>query len=313
MKAERLPTIEQSSPENIDRFMRLSSLPTDATATESTLLSNLVLYGNSIGYQSWEGHQFGIHATQERALGRLYGALYPDADALQTQALARCDAVAIRYLRDLGQHSDYDASGATYDYDKKKFDEASCGVAYDGEIWPEGFPKWESIISDPLVRHRVEQGMPRTMQLFLASAAIAELNSESDWRPISANRLYNLPAIWNLSAAETLAITQAASTYAYGKEAGIASIIAADNRLRERYSAEDGFIDIKLVGGEEKLLRTAEASFREFIRSNGHQESSREWRDIEDTFRGTLEQIFPIEQRKNVAFEAWMKNLKAPA
>jgi len=189
MRMERLGNVEQSSPEDIDRFLNLAQ---GSDEGGYNLLNRFVLYSPSANPDNAsENRQFVLQASRESGFGKLYAAAYPEADELQIQALAMCDAVAIRCVQGMGQYYDYDPLRIT-GWQKQEFNEAALGISCTGDEWPQGFPRWESVVASPILKRRAEQGMPRTLQLFVAANCIADLSSRSDWRSVSADRLYHL-------------------------------------------------------------------------------------------------------------------------
>jgi hypothetical protein len=305
VSAENLVKREQSTPEELQRFVELAHMPaaegSDRTALQSFLVSNPRNLDEAHNYVGW--------AVSDNVHGKLYGEIYPEATTEERIGIAWADVAAIVRTHYLLWDSCNDPSERMYDGDKPLFDNATFGLVLDENRSRFDLPVRERTLEEsPLYRQRVEQGMPRVMQLFVAVQAMHKLSSDKDWRQKHANAFYHLPALWDLSDEETRVVTSlTASTSQYAPH--LVSLMAADERLLERYRGENGTIDVERYGGREALLANAQDAFKQFIRwGSRNAAESQEWLDMESNLEVELADVFPHAARKSMAFEEWLEH-----
>lgn len=307
VSAENLTKREQSTPQELERFVELASA-TGEENDEWTLLRYFLL--ESSGMRSTDdGHHYVRRASTDSGLGTLYSQIYPTAGSEERYCIAWADVAAIARTHYLLWDSFNDPSERMYDADKPLFDEAAFGLSLDDERSRFDFPVRTRVLEEsPLYRQRLEQGMPRVMQLFVATQAMQRLNGDKHWRQKHANAFYHLPELWDLSDDETKTVTQlVAGNGKYAPQ--LVSLMVADDRLLERYRGEDGVIDVELYGGREALLANAQDAFKQYIRWGARNSvESQEWLEMESNLEAELADIFPHEARKTMAFEEWLKH-----
>ena len=311
MSAESLQPREQSTPEEIEQFLALAHAPYRDEEPEFTFSREFLTSVIGIRHTD-DGYHYVRHASQDGALGRFYLKVYPGSSERERYGIAWADLAAIARTHYLLWDSENDPSARMFDADKGLFDEAVLGMSLDEKSQP-SFPVRRDILEESgLYRQRLEQGMPRVMQLFVATQAVDRFENSSDWRHGHANAFYHLPELWNLSDEETKAVTRLAASYDK-RGANVLSLITADERLLERYREEDGTLDIDKYGGPEALLKTARQAFERFVRWGQDSKDAVEWLELDAALGDQLAEVFPYEARQELAYKTWIKHPIEPS
>lgn len=310
MSAERITSREQSTPEELERFVEIAHAPylEDSDRT----LGRGFRY-DAMGVDSMDdSFRYGRRAADENsALGRIYKAVYPEATERERFVIGLCDAAVLVRLHWLRHDSLFTPETQMYDADKGFFEAATFGTSPEEAVRHRYLPVSEKTCEEtPLIKERIEHGMPRIMQLFMASRAIDSLVNFGDSETVAAG-LYHVPELWNLSPEETRAVTRLVVEYA--DDARLLSIITADERLVERYANEAGLLDIAEFGGPERLLVTAHSAFKEFIKAHGEKQGAVTWLNLEASLSAELEAVFPHQARKELAYETWLDDPHEPS
>ncbi len=281
-----------------EQFLNLANMPVGSSTLFDTWIVRTHMPNGKDS--AW---QYARNVQGDADLAHLYEILYPDADEKETYAIAACDAFAINALSWLGNDSRYDPSRHMYECDKRAYDRLTFGVK-PSDIKPESipeFPRSNLIPELPAYQRRIEQGMPKEMQLFLAASAMDRLINRSDWLQISANMLYDLPQALSLTLNETIAVTEVA----VAKNPGLVSIVVSDERLRRRYGKTQGEVLVIDLGEEVHLAKTAEQAFLNFLAGNGEGDRAQEWINLESAMSDRLTLVLPFGQRKELAATHW--------
>jgi hypothetical protein len=259
------------------------------------------------------------HAKPGRVLHSLFASVYPEADDQEIRFIAARDACALVAVQNLWAYARFDPSNKNYVHDKWPLDRvvepADWHAASSDESFRLYFTSKERINADlPAYAQRLEHGMPRVMQLFMAAATITRLSTQDEgWRRVSAAALPRIQDLWYLNHEELMSVTGQASRHSH-TSFDIPSIILSNTKLAERYAShQEGNLDVEAVGGAEKLAASLQKAFRIFVSSNGDSVKSGVWNNAEKYCAPYLENLLPLNERKALVRQQLQEKPFAPS
>ena len=302
MTREKLTTHpEQSTPEELKQFMDMAYAQTDMGLTQLESFISGVHTTRRTSVNTY--NEFAMR--QSAAVDDIYATFYPTDDMHELRAIARYDAAVLCTIWTIAEYGRFNPD-ETYDSDRQEFTQGVFGQTLNSVKIPYNH---RELADMPVLKARIEQGMPRGVQLFMAAYAMSNLNARHDYRKVHAEALYYLPELWNLSDEEIRAVTQACANSQYGSN--ILSLAVADERTLVRYANLEGSMDVEVLGGYDALDTLAQESFLEFIEANGRGDQAYAWVDLSRAIPELIDR-FPMQARKDIAEQTWLRRPFVP-
>lgn len=314
MSGEREPRSLEHQVFSGDEFLDVYGRPTagiEVNSFNDFLYSSLGMVNDYYGLEDMYANNA---ALPDRLRNRLYTTLYPGSQGRELYSIARADARVISLLHYMAFYRDFKRT-ENLGSDREKFDKLVFGIGSDTDVEQyldyAHLPGSRSIDDTPVYKQRIEGGMPKAMRLLVAAQSLAQLSFERGYREKSAYALSRVPDLWRFSELETRSAINAAAEFC--KE-GLFSIVTADRQLAHKYILESDSDSIELLGGEDKLIKTATRAFRQFVEANGKVDNpqTREWLDMA-AIVPSIGVLFPLDSRRTIAREVFLKKPRIPS